>query len=76
MLDRFIPTTKLCVACGKKHDDIKLSDRQFVCECGCHEDRDIHAAKNMLAIWSLAKKNLKIPPEQRKLTLMEFKASA
>ena len=48
VLDRFIPTTKLCSNCGKIHDEMKLSDRTFKCECGCNEDRDVNAAKNMV----------------------------
>lgn len=47
MIDKYIPTTATCPACGKitKHS---LDKRVFVCECGYHEDRDIHAAKNIL----------------------------
>ena len=47
MIDRYIPTTATCPACGKitKHS---LDKRTFMCECGYHEDRDIHAAKNIL----------------------------
>ena len=33
--------------------DLKLSDRIFVCPvCGHTEDRDVHAAKNMLWFYS------------------------
>ena len=48
VLDRSVPTTKLCTHCGTFHDDIKVWDRQFVCGCGVEEDRDIHAAENMV----------------------------
>ena len=48
VLNRFVPTTKLCINCGIWHDELKLSDRVFRCSCGVNEDRDIHAAKNML----------------------------
>ena len=48
VLDRWAPTTKLCI-CGNKHPDLKLSDRVFICPfCNHTEDRDIHAAKNMI----------------------------
>lgn len=67
ILDRFIPTTKLCMNCGKVHE-IKLSDRTFKCECGAEDDRDIHAAKTMLEIIDL----LKLPPEQREVKRVEF----
>ena len=52
MIDRWFPTTKLCVNCGAYNDNLKLSDRKFVCsECGTIDDRDIHAAKNMIWIY-------------------------
>ena len=50
MLDRFLPTTQLCV-CGRKNK-IPLSERMYSCECGYREDRDIHAALNMMRIGS------------------------
>lgn len=48
ILDKFIPTTKLCTVCGKTHE-VDRWDKTFSC-CGITEDRDIHAAKNMLWI--------------------------
>ena len=48
------PTTKYCPLCGKLKKDITLADRVYECECGYREDRDIHAARNMIL---LAKKN-------------------
>lgn len=48
VLGKFVPTTKLCTKCGVWHDELKVWNRQFVCECGINEDRDIHAAKNMV----------------------------
>ena len=48
ILDKFIPTTKLCTVCGKTHE-VDRGDKTFSC-CGITEDRDIHAAKNMLWI--------------------------
>ena len=44
------PTTKYCPDCGKLKKDIKLSDRIYNCECGYSEDRDIHAARNMILL--------------------------
>ena len=52
MIDRWFPTTKLCTNCGAYNDNLKLSDRKFVCpECGITDGRDIHAAKNMIWIY-------------------------
>ena len=70
VLSRDIPTTKICLKCGKVHE-IKLSDRTFTC-CEGSQDRDVHAARNMVEIFTLIKTNLKIPLEQRKFKREEF----
>ena len=49
VLDRWTPTTKTCTNCGKIHS-LTLADRVFSCECGVNEDRDVHAAKNMIVM--------------------------
>ncbi len=54
MLSSRAPTTKYCPQCGKLKKDITLSDRVYECSCGYREDRDIHAARNMIL---LAKSN-------------------
>lgn len=47
-VDRFFPSSKTCNACGCIKEDLKLSDRIFVCPgCGHRADRDINAAKNI-----------------------------
>lgn len=47
VLNRFAPTTAMCV-CGVKTSH-HVSKRTFECpHCGHKEDRDIHAAKNMI----------------------------
>ncbi len=44
--------TKLCTKCGTYNDSLKLSDRVFVCpNCGDTEDRDVHAAQNMVWLY-------------------------
>lgn len=48
VLSRWLPTSKLCINCGKIHNELKLWDRTFTCDCGISEDRDIHAAKTMI----------------------------
>ena len=50
VLPKSMPMTKYCPKCGKLKKDIKLSDRVYECECGYHEDRDIHAARNMILL--------------------------
>ena len=50
ILSKNIATTKTCPNCGKINKDITLTDRIFECECGYIEDRDIHAARNMILL--------------------------
>ena len=48
VLEKWYPTTKYCSNCGSEYD-IKLDERTYICPtCGYTEDRDIHAAKNMI----------------------------
>ena len=50
VLDRFIPTTKLCNKCGHTQD-MPQSVRTYECaHCGTVEDRDFHSAENMVFI--------------------------
>jgi putative transposase len=49
VLDKFEPTTQLCPKCLSKNK-LSLSERKYKCSCGYEEDRDIHAAKNMILI--------------------------
>ena len=72
VLSRFAPTTKLCFHCGKKHDEIKLRDRVFHCDCGVCCDRDIHAAQCM--VWMYLN-DYKIPTEHRNTMQAENKTS-
>ena len=75
VLDKWIPTTKLCPKCYKKHD-MSLDKITYICECGYQEDRDIHSAKNMINIKDLVFDKLNfIPTEHREITLAEFMAS-
>ena len=45
---RFFPSSKTCNKCGYIKNDLKLSDREWVCpNCGNKHDRDINAAINI-----------------------------
>jgi len=47
-VDRFFASSKLCSCCGWKNINLKLSDREFVCEkCGLVIDRDENATINI-----------------------------
>ncbi|MEV8632631.1 RNA-guided endonuclease TnpB family protein [Streptosporangium sp. NPDC051023] len=47
--DRWLPSSKLCSACGALQEEMPLGVRAWVCACGAAHDRDVNAAKNILA---------------------------
>ncbi|MDW8810005.1 RNA-guided endonuclease TnpB family protein [Streptomyces scabiei] len=49
VVDRFFPSSKLCGACGTIRAKLPLDVRMWTCECGAVHDRDVNAAKNILA---------------------------
>ena len=75
ILDKWIPTTKLCPDCGTVNQHVTLADRTIVCGCGYVEDRDVHSAKNMIFIAKSCFANHLVPTEHREITLTEFRAS-
>lgn len=72
VLSRFAPTTKLCFHCGEVHNEIKVWDRVFRCDCGVCMDRDIHAAQCM--VWMYLN-DFQIPTEHRNTIQAENKTS-
>ena len=49
-IDRWYPSSKRCSDCGHTVSKLPLSVREWVCpECGTLHDRDINAARNVLA---------------------------
>ena len=47
-IDRFFPSSKTCSYCGYVKQDLKLSERYWICpNCGERIDRDINAAINI-----------------------------
>ena len=49
VVDRWFPSSKLCSACGALADGMPLAVRSWTCRCGTTHDRDVNAAKNLLA---------------------------
>ncbi len=47
IVDRWYPSSKLCHECGCIKKDLKLSDRDYICECGYQADRDYNASLNL-----------------------------
>ncbi|WP_435210335.1 RNA-guided endonuclease InsQ/TnpB family protein [Streptomyces sp. bgisy034] len=49
VIDRFFPSSKLCGTCGTVAAKMPLNVREWTCECGAVHDRDVTAARNILA---------------------------
>ena len=50
VIDRFYPSSKTCSACRYLLAELSLSTRTWQCpSCGARHDRDVNAAKNILA---------------------------
>ena len=50
VIDRWYPSSKTCSACGHLLAELSLSTRMWQCpSCGARHDRDVNAAKNILA---------------------------
>ena len=50
-VDRFYPSSKTCSSCGTIQQELPLNIREWTCDtCGSHHDRDINAAKNLMAL--------------------------
>ena len=50
VVDRWFPSSKTCSVCGVKQEKMSLVIRQWTCpDCGSIHDRDVNAARNILA---------------------------
>lgn len=45
-IDKWFPSSKTCSECGMIHD-LRLSDREWTCDCGAQHQRDVNAAINI-----------------------------
>ncbi|PIM73211.1 transposase [Streptomyces sp. JV178] len=49
-VDRFFPSSRLCSTCGTLQERMPLHVRTWTCDsCGTNHDRDVNAARNLLA---------------------------
>ncbi|WP_440105195.1 RNA-guided endonuclease InsQ/TnpB family protein [Streptosporangium sp. H16] len=48
-IDRWFPSSKLCSECGSVATALPLGVREWACLCGAVHDRDVNAARNILA---------------------------
>lgn len=48
-VDRWFPSSKTCSACGTVAESMPLNVRRWACPCGAAHDRDVNAARNILA---------------------------
>ncbi len=49
VVDRWFPSSKLCGNCGTVAERLPLNVREWTCDCGAVHDRDVNAARNILA---------------------------
>ncbi|WP_030165583.1 RNA-guided endonuclease InsQ/TnpB family protein [Spirillospora albida] len=49
VIDRWFPSSKACSACGALAEKMPLNVRAWTCPCGAVHDRDVNAARNLLA---------------------------
>ncbi|MFD6391543.1 RNA-guided endonuclease InsQ/TnpB family protein [Nocardia sp. NPDC060259] len=55
VVDRWLPSSKTCNACGYLLAQLSLETRRWTCPgCGARHDRDLNAAKNILVAAGLA----------------------
>jgi len=48
-VDTFFASSQICNKCDTKNPDVKdLSVREWTCECGSENDRDLNASFNIL----------------------------
>jgi len=49
VVDRWFPSSQLCSTCGARAERMPLTVRSWMCRCGTVHDRDVNAARNILA---------------------------
>ncbi|MEU5987851.1 RNA-guided endonuclease TnpB family protein [Spirillospora sp. NPDC047418] len=68
VIDRWFPSSKLCGDCGTVTETLPLNVREWECGCGARHDRDVNAAKNVLAAGlAVSACGADVRPKRRKL---------
>ncbi|TDC13234.1 transposase [Streptomyces sp. 8K308] len=49
VIDRWFPSSKLCGGCGTVREKLPPNVREWTCDCGTTHDRDVNAARTILA---------------------------
>jgi putative transposase len=49
VVDRWLPSSKVCSVCGALRDGMPLNVRAWTCRCGAVHDRDVNAARTICA---------------------------
>ncbi|MFD3437088.1 RNA-guided endonuclease InsQ/TnpB family protein [Streptomyces sp. NPDC058685] len=49
VIDRWFPSSRQCGTCGRVREKLPLNVREWTCTCGALHDRDVNAARNILA---------------------------
>lgn len=67
VIDKYFPSTQLCPNCGLLNNH-SLDQRIYSCSCGYLEDRDVHAARNILneGLKQLSTEHRKAMPVEKK----------
>jgi len=61
-VDRWFPSTRLCSVCGVIGEAIPLHVREWACPCGAVHDRDVNAARNILAAGRRGERQTPVEP--------------
>jgi len=46
-VDKWFPSSKTCSVCGAVKQELSISERKYICDCGSTMDRDVNAAINI-----------------------------
>jgi putative transposase len=61
-IGRFVPSSQTCSQCGRLDGPKPLSVRRWECPCGARHDRDVNAARNILAAGQAERLNARGAP--------------